>query len=175
MTRNSATGCFELTIQKKQKAEKGEKNHVTAQHAFLKTYNIPLKNWDATQQAVYNSPFKKMKSWKSWEEPRNSATGIFEDVWYSTKKLRCHATAQQTVSNSLFKKNKKAEKAENSHATAQQAFLKTYTIPIKNWDAMQQRKRLFRTHYLKKTKKLKKLRIAMQLRNMPFQRHMIFH
>ena len=44
MPRNSATGCFELTIQKKQKAEKGEKNHATAQQAFLKTYNIPLKN-----------------------------------------------------------------------------------------------------------------------------------
>ena len=44
MPNNRATGCFELTIQKNQKAEKAEKSHATAQQAFLKTYDIPLKN-----------------------------------------------------------------------------------------------------------------------------------
>ena len=44
MPRNSATGCLEHTTQKKEKAEKAEKSYATAQQAFSKTYDIPLRN-----------------------------------------------------------------------------------------------------------------------------------
>ena len=114
MPRNSATGCFELTIQKKQKAEKGEKNHATAQQAFLKTYNIPLKNWDATQQ--------RNRLFRTYYLKKNKKT---EKNWDATQQR-----------NRLFRihyfKEQKTEKSEKNHATAQQAFSRTYSIQLKN-------------------------------------------
>ena len=76
MPRNCATGCFELTIQTKQKAEKAEKSYATVQQAIQRHMIFHQKT----------------------EIPCNCATGIFEDVRYSTKKLRFLATAQRAVS-----------------------------------------------------------------------------
>ena len=75
------------------------------------------RRWSSTKKMRKNATgcfedtifFKNAKIWKSWENPRNCATGNFKDIWYFTRKPRFHATCcfEHTI-----KKGKKAKKMQ---------------------------------------------------------------
>ena len=117
-------GLFQTHYLKK--SETAEKLRNAMQQDFSKTDDLPLKKWEKTQQVVLKNLFlkKKVKLWKSWENPCNCATGNFKDIWYFTRKPRFHTTCcfEHTI--------KKGKKAEKTHATTHQAFSKTDDLSI---------------------------------------------